>query len=70
MNHIIKTKYVLAFYNSFLKTDLNCDEEIMLILNTHSFRRKILSTLESVMIYLLTNCVLEDVLKTAVLETL
>ena len=36
---------VLAFYNSFLKMKLNSDEENMLILNTGSFQKKVLSNL-------------------------
>ena len=43
----MKTKYVLAFCNLFLKIDLNCVTRfknrfnIMLILNTHAFSKEI-----------------------------
>ena len=39
MNDSDKT-FVFAFYNSFLKIELNCDKKSMLILNTCSFQRK------------------------------
>ena len=55
MNASDKT-FALAFYNSFLKTELNCDKENMIILNTCSLQKKMLS----VPIYSLTKCVLED----------
>ena len=57
----MKTKYVLAFCNLFLKIDLNCVTRfknrfnIMLIL------------ILCVLIYSVTKCVFEDVLNTAVL---
>ena len=51
---------VPAFYDSFLKIDLNCDTENMLILNTCSFQKKILSNLTCVLIYSLPKRVLED----------
>ena len=59
MNDFDKT-FVLAFYNSFLRSELNCDEENMVILNACSFRKKMLSTFTCVQIYLLTKCFLED----------
>ena len=40
--------FVLAFYNSFMKIELNCDKENMIILNTkedENFQKKILSNL-------------------------
>ena len=37
------TTFILAFYISFLKIELNFDRENMLILNTFSFQKKILS---------------------------
>ena len=38
-------EFMLALYNSFLKMELNCDKENMLILNTYSFEDKTLSNL-------------------------
>ena len=35
--------FILAFYNPFLKIELNCDKENMLILNIAVFNRKCLS---------------------------
>ena len=58
MNDFDKT-FVLAFYNSFLKVELNCNKENILILNKCSFQ-KMLSNITCVLIYSLTNCVLED----------
>ena len=52
--------FVLAFYNSLLKVELNCDKENMLILNTCSFQKKMLSNSTCALIYSLTKCVLED----------
>ena len=53
----MKTKYVFAFCNSFLKIDLNCDY--------------MLPNLTCVLIYSLRKCpVLEDTLTTPVLKTL
>ena len=57
INYFDKT-FVLALYDSFLK--LNCDTENMVILNTCSFRKKMLSNLTCVLIYSLTKYVLED----------
>ena len=59
MNDFDKT-FVLAFYNSFMRIRLNCDKENMLILNTNSFQKKMLSNLTCILIYSLTKCVLED----------
>ena len=50
---------VLAFYNYFLKIKLNCDKENMLILNTCSFQKTMMSNVTCVLIYSLTKCVLE-----------
>ena len=36
---------VLAFYNSFLKIEINCDKENMVTLNTGSFQKKMLSNI-------------------------
>ena len=55
MNDFDKT-FVLAF----LKIKLDYDKENMLILNTCSFQKKMLSNLTWVLIYALTKCVLED----------
>ena len=52
--------FVPAFYNYFLKIKLNCDKENMLNLNSSSFQKKILPNVTSVVIYLLTICVIED----------
>ena len=71
MNNRMKVKYLLAFCNSFLKIDLKRDyENYVNFKYTSSFQRKMLPNLTSVLIYSLTKCVLEDVLKTAVLKTL
>ena len=51
--------FVIAFYNSFLKIELNCDKENMIILNTSSFQ-KMFSDLTCALIYSLTKYVLED----------
>ena len=59
MNNFDKT-FVLAFYNSFLKIELNCDKENMFNLNTCSFQKKMLSNLTCVLIYSLTKRVVED----------
>ena len=41
MNDKLKTKVMFAFYNSFLKIELHCEEEIIKILNTHTvFKRR------------------------------
>ena len=50
MNDVDKTP-MLAFYNSFLKIELNCDKENMIISNTNSFQKKMLSNLTCVLIY-------------------
>ena len=44
MNSFDKT-FMLGFYNSFLKTKLNCHKENMLVLNTYSFQKKMFSDL-------------------------
>ena len=44
----------------FLKIKLNCDKENMIVLNTCSFQKKMLSNLTCVLIYLLTECIFED----------
>ena len=44
MNSVDKT-FMLGFYNSFLKTKLNCHKENMLVLNTCSFQKKMFSDL-------------------------
>ena len=46
--------------NYFLKIELHCDKENMTILNTWNFQNKMLSNLTCVLIYSLTECVLED----------
>ena len=51
---------MLAFYNSFLKIVLNCEKENILILNTYSFHKKMLSNLKCSLIYSLAKFVLED----------
>ena len=53
----------LAFYNYFLKIEFNCYKENMLILNTCSFQKNMLSNLTYVLIYSLKKCVLEDSFK-------
>ena len=58
MNDFDKT-FVLAYYNSFLKIELNCDKENILILNICSFQKNMLSNFTYVLIYSL-------ILKTAV----
>ena len=58
MNDFDKT-FALAFYYSFLKIELHCDKEIMIIFNTCSFQKK-MSNLTCVLIYSLTKCDLED----------
>ena len=60
ISHDFDKKFVLAFYNSFLKIILNCDNEDMLILDTCSFQQKMLSNLPCVLIFSLTKFVLED----------
>ena len=55
--------FVLVFYNSFLKIELNCDKENIITLQTCCFQKKRLSNLTCVPIYSLTNCVLEDSFK-------
>ena len=63
--------FVPAFYNYFLKIKLNCDKENMLNLNSSSFQKKILPNVTSVVIYLLTICVIENGFKdNCVLKTL
>ena len=52
--------FVLVFYNSFQKIELNCDKENIITLQTCCFQKKRLSNLTSVPIYSLTNCVFED----------
>ena len=47
----------------FLKIVLNCGKENMLILNTYSFQKKMLSNLTRVLIYSLTKFVFEDAFK-------
>ena len=59
INDRMNTKYVLDFVNSFLKIDLNCVN----FKNTCMFQRKMLPNLTCVFNYILTKCVLEDVLK-------
>ena len=59
MNDFDKT-FALSFYNSFLKIELNCNKENMIMLNTCSFQKKMLSNLTCVLIYSLKKCVLED----------
>ena len=59
MNDFDKT-FALAFYTSFLKIELNCDKENMIIFNTCSFQKKMLSNLTCVLIYSLTKCVLAE----------
>ena len=54
-------KIVAAFYNSFLKIELNCHKEIMLLVNACIFQKKMLSNVTCVLIYLLANFALEDV---------
>ena len=49
MNDFDKT-FALAFYYSFLKIELHCDKEIMIIFNTCSFQKK-MSNLTCVLIY-------------------
>ena len=67
----MKTKRVLAFCDSFLKIELNCDwENYVNIKYTCSFQRKMLPNLTCVLTYSLAKCVLGDVLKTAVMKTL
>ena len=39
MNDFDKT-FVLTFYNSFLKMNLNWDKENMIVLNTEVFKRR------------------------------
>ena len=57
-------KTVFAFYNSFLKIELNCDKENLITFNKCSFQKKMLSNLTWVlMIYSLTKCVLKDSFK-------
>ena len=51
--------FVLAFYNSFLKIELNFDKENFIIVNTCNFQKMMLSNLTGVLIYSLTKCVLE-----------
>ena len=59
MIDILKTKYVFAFYNSFLKIELNCDKENHVNFKyTCSFQKK-MSNL-ACMIWSLAKCVLED----------
>ena len=59
MNDFDKT-FLLAFYSSFLTIKLNCDQQNMLLLNTYSFHRKMLSNLMSALISSLTKCALKD----------
>ena len=40
--------FVLAFYDSFLKKEIKCDKENMLILDTCSLQKKLLSNLTCV----------------------
>ena len=54
------TQSLLAFYNSFLKTRLNCDKEDILISNTRSFQKKMLTNLTCAPIYSLTKYILEN----------
>ena len=39
-------KFVLVFYNSFLKLELNYMKKLMLLLNTYSFQKKMSSNLK------------------------
>ena len=50
--------FVLAFYNSLLKIELNFDKENFIV-NTCNFQKMMLSNLTGVLIYSLTKCVLE-----------
>ena len=59
MNNFDKT-FVLAFYNSFLKLKLTCDKENMVILDTCSFQKKMLSNFTCVLIYSLAKYIFED----------
>ena len=52
--------FCLLFTVFFLKIKLNCDKENMIVLNTCSFQKKMLSNLTCVLIYLLTECIFED----------
>ena len=54
MNDFDKT-FVLAFYNSFLKIKLNCDKNSILLSNTYSFQKNMLSNLTYVLIYSLSS---------------
>ena len=45
-------RFVLAFYNSFLRIELKCDKENMFFLNTYSFQKRMLFNLTCVLIYL------------------
>ena len=56
MNDFDKT-FVLRFYNSFVKIELNSDNDIMLILRTCNLQNKMLLNSVCVLIYSLTKCV-------------
>ena len=61
----------LAFYSSFLRKELNCDKENMIISNRCSFQMKMLSSLTCVLIYSMAKCILEHGFKdTSVLKVL
>ena len=60
-----------AFYCSFLRKELNCDKENMIISNRCSFQMKMLSSLTCVLIYSMAKCILEHGFKdTSVLKVL
>ena len=68
MNDFDKT-FVLSFYNSFLKIELNCDKE-NIVLNKGSFQKNIFN-LTCALICALKKCGLEDGFKdSCVLEIL
>ena len=75
-NDTVKTKYVLAFSNSFLGIDLNCVNrfkktlKIMLVSNTRmQFSKKVFINLTCVLMNSSPKYAFEDVLKTFVLAT-
>ena len=70
MTDRIKAKYVFAFYNLFLKIELNCHKENRVNLKyTCSFQKKISSNLTCLLIYTFTKCALEDGFKDNCSET-
>ena len=60
------TKHLFTFYNSLLKIQLNCDRDNMLISNTCSFQKMMLSNWKCVLIYSWTKRFLEDRLENSV----